>query len=263
MSRNLLFFKTLLAGIFIPVIVFFIIVTGVISAPPVSQAQGLKAAIFDIAPWGYRDKDGKIGGIQFEIIKAISNEMGEEIDIQLVPYKRMIENLETGVADFAIFYRSKTSEKSGEPIAKWGKLDIIVVGLSGTEIHSYEDLKPLEIGVRLGGSFEPRFDDDTTLKKFSVDNYSHGIKLLMAKRVDAVIGTAATLYYEFQKQGVKLNQIGEPFFINSTEDWLHFSRKSTNQDKKEKLIQATNALVQNGTFDKIFSKYLPEKWNHF
>lgn len=263
MRRNRLFSNASLSNIFIPATIFLVILTAFISGPVNCQAQALKAAIFDIAPWGYLDKDGKIGGIQFELIRAIAKEMGEDIDIQLVPYKRMIENLETGAADFAIFYRSRKSEKSCEPLANWGKLDIIVIGRAGTNLRSYQDLKPLEIAVRLGGFFEPHFDTDSTLNKLTVDNYSHGIKLLMAKRADAVIGTRATLYYEFQKQGVALDELGEPFVINSKEDWLHFSRKSVHQEKKENLTQAVNKLVKSGTFDQIFSKYLPEQWQHY
>jgi len=260
--REFLKYKSKNRSGIISLTIFLSILIACFIGPQFSYAQGLKAAIFDVAPWGH-EENGHIAGIEYEIINAISKEMGEDIDIQLVPYKRMIENLETGTVDFAIFYRSKKSEKSGEPIAKWGKLDIIVIGRAGTDILSYKDLKPLEVAVRLGGYFDPHFDNDSTLNKLSVDNYEHGIKLLMANRVDAVIGTAATLYYEFNKQGINLDQLGKPFFIASAEDWLHFSRKSIQQDKKEDLKQAVNTLVRNGRLEQIFSKYLPSKWEHF
>ncbi len=242
-------------------LLFFVLMAFLIA--PHCQAKGLSAAIFDIAPWGYLDNDGNIAGIEYEIISAIAEEMAEDIDIQLVPYKRMLENLEAGVVDFAIFYRSAKSEQSGEPLAKWGKLDIIVVGRAGTDLRSYEDLRPLTVAVRLGGLFDPHFNNDATLKKLVVDNYAHGLKMLMAKRVDAVIGTAATLFYECQNMGVPAEELGVPFIIASTEDWLHISRKSAHQDKKEKIARAVHKLVGNGTFARIFSKYLPKKWQHY
>lgn len=231
-------------------------------AAPVSKAETLEASIFDIAPWGYLDENGKVAGIEYDVIKAIAKEMNEDIKIKLVPYKRMIIDVQTGVSDFAIFYRSKKSEAVAEPIVPWGKLDIAVIGKKGTIIKTYDDLYGKMIGVRLGGYFDPKFDADQKLKKIDVENYAHGIRLLRANRLDAVIGTAATLYYELKKQGVAYEELEKPFIITSTADWLHFSRKSKRVEKKERLVQAVNKLVKNGTFERLFASYLPYKWHH-
>ncbi|MCB2184262.1 MAG: transporter substrate-binding domain-containing protein [Desulfobulbaceae bacterium] len=230
--------------------------------PPLSSAVELTAAIFEIAPWGYRDDNGKVAGIEYEIISAIAKELGQPIDIQLLPYNRMIRHLETGAADFAIFYRSEKSEKAGEPLVKWGDLDIIVIGRSGTDIKTYDDLKALSIAVRLGGYFDPQFDSDTTLRKHMVDNYADGIRMLKSGRIDAIVGTAATLYWELQKQGLVSQDFGRPFFLSTAADWLHFSRKSANQDAKKKIVQTVETLIKRGEFARIFARYLPAEWHH-
>ncbi len=226
------------------------------------SAEGLRAAIFDIAPWGYRDGTGKVAGIEYDIITAISEEMGETITLELLPYNRMIRHLEMGVVDFAIFFRSEKSELAGEPLVKWGALEIIVIGRTKTTISRYEDLEKLDIAVRLGGFFDPRFDGDTRLKKRPVENYARAIRMLMNGRVDAVVGTAATLYYELKRQGVPLSEMGPPFHLSRKEDWLHFSRSSPNRDKKGQLTAAVEKLVAEGVFERIFSRYLPGQWRH-
>jgi ABC-type amino acid transport substrate-binding protein len=231
-------------------------------SPQFAEAGELTAVMFEIEPWGYRDNAGKLAGIQYDIIMAISDEMKESITIKLLPYKRMIRHLEMGVVDFAMFYRSAKSERSGEPVARWGALDIIVVSRTGTDFNTYEDLQDKTIAVRLGGYFDPRFDKDTSLKKHNVTDYAQGVRMLMKDRVDCLVGTATTLYYELGKQGVSVSELGVPLFLSQKEDWVHFSRKSANQDKKEKLAMTVDKLVTEGVFNRIFSKHLPKEWQH-
>ena len=227
-----------------------------------AQPRILTASVFDIAPWGYKDDQGKITGIEYEIIQAISKEIKEEIKINLVPYNRMIYQLKNGNADFGIFFRSKKSETSAEPLIKWGELDIIIISKKGTQIKDYKDIKKLKIAVRLGGLFDKKFDNDKTIFKVSQRDYAESISKLTEGKVDAVIGTAATLFYELKKQKVDINSLSTPFYLSKKEDWLHFSRLSKNKHKKEKLKNAVTKLIKDGTFNKIFMKYLPKKWQH-
>jgi len=227
-----------------------------------ASSNKLKVAVFDIAPWGYRNASMEVAGIKRDIIMAISKDIGEDIEIILVPYKRMMRKLEDGDVDFSIFFRSQKSEKSGEPIVRWGSLDIIVIGLANNDILNYEDLKKQTVAVRLGGYFDPKFDKDNSIRKSYFSDYASGVDRLKHGKVSAIVGTAATLYYEFEKQGVSINKLGKPYFLNKKEDWLHFSRKSLNKDKKEVLKKSVKKLIKNGTFEKIFSKYLPSKWKH-
>ncbi len=151
--------------------------TVLISMPP-SYGAPLKAAIFDIAPWGYRDSNKQIAGIEYEIIQAISKEMNEDIEINLMPYKRMMVELEVGKVDFSIFFRSTKSEKMASPAVKWGALDIIVVGMKDLKLKTYDDLKNKSIGVRFGGYFNPKFDNDKTLNNISHPNYAKAVSLV-------------------------------------------------------------------------------------
>ena len=229
--------------------------------PSLSYA-GLKASIFNIKPWGYVDKNGNPAGIDAEIVNAISKELKQEIKIDVVPYKRMMHQLSYGQTDFAIFFKSSKSEKVAEPVIKWGELDIIVIGMKGQSIEKYSDLKNKRIGVRLGGYFHPKFDSDKSLRKQSFANYEDSIVSLKKDKVDLVIGTAATLYYEFAKQGLELSDLSEPYYIGVKEDWLHFSRKSKNLKSKSEVENAIKVLLNKGVFSQIFSKYLPKKWQH-
>lgn len=222
----------------------------------------LKAAIFNIPPWGSETKGGKIVGIQKDIIDIISKDMNIPIHISLFPYKRMIKFLKEGDSDFGIFYLNSDYDDFSTPLVRWGKLSIIVLPLKNIKIDKYNDLKKLTIGVRLGGKFNKRFDKDKNILKKSCVNYSDCIGELKEGRLDAVIGTAATLYYELEKQGLSDKFFGKPYFIGSKEDWLHFSKKSKNHKLRSKLIKSVEKNIKNGKFEKAFSKYLPKQWHH-
>lgn len=222
----------------------------------------LKSSIFDIAPWGYRDSNHKITGIEYDIIQAISKETNLNIKISLVPYKRMMHQLDSGAIDFSIFFRGKKSEKISIPLVKWGELDIIVIGRKGVVINNYDDLKKYKICVRLGGYFSNQFDNDKSLRKQQHRDYKSCVERVNNKKSDAVVGTAATLFYEFNKQNIDISALGEPFFLTTKEDWLHMSKKFKDKEKQKKLKEAVHKLVKNKTFERIFSKYLPKKWQH-
>jgi ABC-type amino acid transport substrate-binding protein len=247
---------------FFPTRLYLLLFIQVISLNCSASPNTLKASIFDIAPWGYRDSKNNIIGIERDILTAISDDIGEHIKIKLVPYKRMMRNLETGDSDFSIFFRSSASEKVGEPLVKWGSLDIIVIALKGHNILNYEDLKNHRIAVRLGGHFGKKFDEDENLKKITCSNYATGIEQLKARNVTAIVGTAATLYYEFKKQGISVESLNSPYYLTKKEDWLHFSKKSKRQYIKPILVKSVKKLIKNGTFERLYLNYLPKKWNH-
>lgn len=227
-----------------------------------AKERTLSASIFEIAPWGYRNSNGNIAGLEYDIIRSIENDIKEPIKVNLVPYNRMIYQLKNGTTDFGIFFRSKKSEESAEPLIRWGTLDIIVITKKGRVVKNYNDLKGLKIGVRLGGYFGNKFDNDKKLFKVNLRDYKECIERFKVGKIDAVIGTAATLYDEIQRQNININSIETPFFISTKEDWLHFSRLSQNQHKKEKIKKSVKKLIENGTFNRIFNKYLPKKWQH-
>jgi ABC-type amino acid transport substrate-binding protein len=227
-----------------------------------SQAKELRAAIFNIAPWGQETKSGEVIGIQKEIISIISKDMNIPISIELLPYKRMVKSLKNGDSDFSIFYRTKENETFADPLVRWGELSIIVLPRKEVKIKSYKDLQGTHVGVRLGGKFDERFDNDNSVVKRNCINYADCIDKLRQGRIDAVIGTAATLFYELEVQGLKTSFFGDPFFISKKEDWLHFSKSSKNKKYKKALVKSVEKNIKNGNFNKVFSKYLPKKWQH-
>jgi polar amino acid transport system substrate-binding protein len=232
------------------------------SSPTFSAEESLRAAVFNIPPWGSETKSGKVIGIQKDIIDIIAKDTKIPIQISLIPYKRMIKFLKEGDSDFGIFYINKDYDSFATPLVRWGELSIIVLPLKNIKIKKYEDLNKLSVGVRLGGKFNDKFDNDKNIFKKSCVNYSDCIESLKKGRIDGVIGTAATLYYELEKQGLKDSYFGDPFVVGTKEDWLHFSNKSKNKKLRAKLIKSVEKNIQNGNFEKAFSKYLPKKWQH-
>ena len=198
-----------------------------------SYSRELSAAVFNIPPWAEELESGEIVGIQKEIIDALSKDIGVPIKIKIYPYKRMVSALMSGEVDFSIFYKNKGNDDFSDPLVKWGKLSIIVLPRKSIVVKDYKSLKGLNVGVRLGGKFDDRFDVDDSILKKNCLNYADCIKKLGQGRIDAVIGTAATIFYELKKQGYKKSSFGRPYFISNKEDWFHFSKSSQNLGLKK------------------------------
>ena len=104
------------------------------------------------APYEYRDSSG-IVGVDVDIAKEIAKAMGKELEIKDVAFDSLINELNSGKADFAAAGMSISEERKKEvdfSIEYVSSKQVIVVRKGYNSIKSVNDLKNKTITVQLG-----------------------------------------------------------------------------------------------------------------
>ncbi|WP_419905267.1 substrate-binding periplasmic protein [Kiloniella sp.] len=222
-----------------------------------ATAATLQVSVFDLHPFGGRDAEGKVVGIIPEILNEVAQETGLDLEVRVVPYKRMFYELETGEADFAIFFRTPKSEKIARPKVLIYTLRNIVVGKQGIDLSAYEDLYRHTISVPRGTFYLEKFDNDLGLRKTLVPGFSNAVTQLLQNRAELVAGPEISIAYHLKMLGSSKDILGQSLFLSDTSAWLQVSEKSKNltPDIIDKLIGAVNKLHQDKTIENIMQKY--------
>jgi ABC-type amino acid transport substrate-binding protein len=245
-----------------PSLLFFLASTFVLGNFASLWAQDLKIETINVAPFGFLDQNGKPTGISYEMANMIAQESGLSYANTITPYARTVVDLEYGTASFVIRFVNPEILKNSVQVASVIAMPTIIVGLSDAPFKSLADLHGKTVGVLRGGSFDEAFSNDALIKKYEVDNYNTMMKLLVAKRIDAALGSSIGLYYEAKNLDISKSQLGKPLILNVQENIINFSRKVFDPKIVEKLKNATQALKDQNKLIPIVNKYMGDfEWS--
>lgn len=103
------------------------------------------------APYEYYE-DGEIVGVDIDIAKEIANSLGKKLVIKDVDFDSIINELNSGKADFALAGMSILPERLEEVdfSVEYSISKQVIVTLKDNKINSIDDLKNKKIAVQLG-----------------------------------------------------------------------------------------------------------------
>lgn len=241
------------------------------SSAPVSSEQKndgktlVMATNASFAPYEYyaNGESGEIIGIDAEIAKAIADKLGMQLKIEDMAFNSIITSVMEGGVDFGMAGMTVTDERKEQVnfsnTYATGKQVIIVK--EGSDIASPDDLKGKKIGVQLTttgdiyATDDYGKDEDGSLNG-NVVEYNTGneaVLALIGGDVDAVI-----IDNEPAKSFVASNSNANLKILETEyvyEEYAICVAKS-NTELLTKLNTAIDQLTEDGTIDKIISKYI-------
>ena len=213
----------------------------------------LKAGLPPFPPFAYPNEASERGSI-VGIYRMLEQELGEKIDIHYHPYPRVVESMKNGELDIAIIFKNKGLEPYVTYVGEVSKSKVLVIPNKGFNIPSYEDLYKLKsIAVLRFANFESRFDTDNKIKKFTVVDYSSGLKMMNVGRVSAIVGSQSGLYEANKNLGYDINRWNPPFLLNKQEWWVHMSKKSPYQSLIPKIRTAIENIYSEDLVWQLYS----------
>lgn len=226
----------------------------VISLP--AQARPLRIETIESLPFGYINDNGQPTGIMYEIGNRIAEEAGMPFVNIIVPYARMVYELEQGKCDIVLRYSNEKLDQVAIPVATIITLPTIVLSAAGNQFKSLTDLRGKSVGVVRGGRFDDAFDADNAINKVETGNYEQIMRMVMAKRLDAGIGSNVGLYFNATRAGIRPEQLAPPLVLSERSFYLHFSRKTADEETVAAVKEAVKRLQARGEIRKIIQKYL-------
>lgn len=208
------------------------------------------------APFEYVDeKTGEVIGFDPDLVRAIGEELGMEVEVYNVAWDGIIPGLVSGNYDVIASGMTITDERKqtvnfSDPYINAGQ--VIAVRAEEREITSAEDLAGRKVAVQISttGHLEAeKIPGIVEIKKF---NTSPDAFLEMANGgVDAVVIDLAVAAEQIKANPGMYKMAGEPF---TTEEYGLALRKN-DTELLAKINRALAAIKENGKYQEIYDKY--------
>jgi len=228
-----------------------------VSASTLAIAETVKFTTMDFAPYALAEDEGGKRGIFVDINSAIAVRAGIDIVDSVVPIARAMKNLQRGDSDCAIFLLSPWSEANFLAVAEViGQFDSVIVTRKDLSIARVEDLHGRILALPRGSYKEFRIATDPNIQRYPTNGYGQSAKLLKAGRVDAIAGTALSIYHNLSILNMSREDIGVVLPFDSKPVWLQCAKQQLSDKILARLQQATNSLRAEGVFRRLVEQYV-------
>ncbi|MBD8007177.1 basic amino acid ABC transporter substrate-binding protein [Bacillus norwichensis] len=150
------------------------------------------------APMEYMDSSGNIVGIDIDIVKAIAEEAGVEVEFKNIGWEPLFPAVENGEVDFAVSSITITKERQetfdfSEP---YYIANQVILVKKGSDIKSFQDLKDKKASVQInttGHTMMKEIQSKTSSKIIAAETMPLAIEELLNGNADASVGDNSTV----------------------------------------------------------------------
>lgn len=210
-------------------------------------------------PFEFTDeKSGAIIGFDIDLIQAIAEDQGIQVEIQSLGFDGLIMAIQSGSIDIVASGMTIDDERKEKVDFSDAYINAglaLAVGANNNTIKSESDLSGKKVAVQIGTTGAKKaqeLKDAGIIKEIVTLNTVDLVMMeLINGGVDAVINDLpVTKAYMGQQKG-KIKIVGEP--LNS--ESYGFAIKKGNAELLEKINKGLENVIKDGTYDKIVAKY--------
>jgi polar amino acid transport system substrate-binding protein len=173
----------------------------------------LRMAVMDQMPWAGRDAQGRPAGVVVDMARLLAAASGVAIDTIAVPYARATAMLAGGKVDLMLAFDTGTVAGMPAPLDMLGGEDIVILGRHGSSYRSLDDLCGCTVGHLRRATFIPAFANAACLRRYEVNSYEQGLRMLALQRLDAMLGVRSTIDYVVSQQRMDAGDFGAPLVL--------------------------------------------------
>lgn len=225
-------------------------------ATPV-KSKYVIASDSSFAPFVFQNSSNQYTGIDMDLIKAIAEDQGFEIEITNPGFDAAINAVQSGQADGMIAGMSVTDarKETFDFSDSYYTANTILGVKESSNISSYEDLNGKTVGVKNGTASQTFLTENQSKYGYKIKTFADGSSMydsLNTGAVDAVMDDEPVLKYSIS-QGQKLKTPIEGTPIGET---AFAVKKGSNPELIEMFNNGLANLKASGEFQKILDKYL-------
>ena len=207
-----------------------------------------------ISPYGI-DKKGELSGVYYDLSNLLFSGKSK-VNHFIYPYARIIHELKTGHTDLTIMFKYKELENYVSYIVALPPLQNVVVGVRGKNLQSVAELEGKSVAYLRGANFSNEIENNSKITLYRTKNFNKSIEMLVAGRVDAVIGPFEALLMAAKNSGIDETFFGEPLTVSERTPWLQISNKSLYKFNVIELEKKFKKLIKNKKLEYLKSSYL-------
>lgn len=205
-------------------------------------------------PFESQSDSGELVGFDIELMKAIGEQAGVDVEFESLPFDGLIPALQTGTIEAAISGMTITEERSktvdfSRPYFRAGLA--IAVAKDADDITSLESLEGKTIAVQLGTTGAEMAGSVKDAKVSTFDSAPLALQELSNGNADAVINDAPVTLDAIATGNIPdVKVVGELL----TEEFYGIAMPKDSPNL-EALNTALAELIENGTYDAIYEKW--------
>jgi polar amino acid transport system substrate-binding protein len=211
----------------------FVIIAGILlitaCATPVQTAK-LRIMTEEYPPFNYTDAGGNLVGSSTGEVKAIINKLGEDINIEVLPWAQAYETVLLE-PDTALYSMARTPERENlfmwvGPIGSYENWLYAKKG-SSTRVSSLDDAKAVKgIAVVKDEAGQQKLAQQGFINFVYTDSTADGLKKLVAGQSDLWLGTGADVEMVAKKAGVDPLGIEAVAFVHKVDLYIGFNKNT-------------------------------------
>jgi polar amino acid transport system substrate-binding protein len=209
-------------------------------------------------PMEYIDETGELVGFDVELINAIADEAGLEIELKNTAWDGIFAGLANGAYDAIISSVTITEERKSamlftEPYVNAGQ--VLIVKKSASGISGIEDMAGLKVGAQNGTTGDFAIEEYPEIERMAYDEIGLAVEDLMNGNISGVVCdsiTASDFVLNNESYAGSLTIAGEPF----TEEYLGIAVSKSRPDLVEKFNEGLAAVEASGKMDELVVKWL-------
>ncbi|MFJ4253729.1 amino acid ABC transporter substrate-binding protein/permease [Microbacterium sp. NPDC090003] len=229
-------------------------------AAPAAAADGETYVIgtdTTFAPFEFTNSDGELVGIDMDLLRAIAEDQGFEVEIRQLGFDAALQALQSNQVDAVMAGMSITEERQqtfdfSDPYFTSG----IQLGvLESSDIDSLDDLDGKTVAVKTGTQGQTFAEDNQDEYGFRITPYSDTTDMVDAVKANQAVGyfeDFPVLAYGIQ-QGSGFRLVGEPELGG---EYGFAVNKGMNPELIEKFNAGLANLQESGEYDEIVDTYL-------
>ncbi len=210
---------------------------------------------FSNPPYIFYDA-GKGMGWEYDLLTAIAEKEGIQLSFTPTSWDSMFEQIEKGETDIIASNISITDARKSKysfTAPYFESASVAIYTKDGLQIPDWQKLTQYKVAVQSGTSQEESLIKANVKHESAATNWL-GIKTVLAGQNDVMIGDKGVMMYYAKQHNMKSTELPSP-----TKDIIGFIVKKDNPELLNKLNSGLQKIKTDGTYDKLYEKWLGAK----
>ncbi|MGY5450554.1 substrate-binding periplasmic protein [Agarivorans sp. MS3-6] len=237
------------------------VVLGCLLCWPVLAQQTLTTANAHWPPWRELEPDGRLSGIEIDILTELSQRLGLQLETKGCGWKRCLKHMVLGESD-VMTGLLKTAEREqymafiDPPYRSKQSHCFYLHRGTDVELNSYQDLSSITVGLQSKVAYFERFDNDDSISKHEAIDDVSLFRLLKGDRVDTVIMSCIEGDNFLKQQGLS-QWFKHAHYVEYSERnvYLAVSKQSPLLQRRQEISTAIQSMLDSGEISAILNQH--------
>ena len=223
----------------------------------------LKFAVFNFFPWSYTDDRGEVQGISVDIVKLLSQRMGQPILPHRVSVARAFRDVQVGAVEFVLAYRDPQMVPRVAFVGDFGCLRPMVTLRSDVLVSDISGFSGHRIGFVSGGFYDTHYKGRLATTDVLVNSVNSMIKMIARERLDGfVINDGILAAYRSRLPRLQNDlpdgwesKLGNSVHLARIPVSIATAETAANSAHGRAMAEAIRTLVDDGSFHRLMQSW--------